>query len=350
MRTNTNKKSFLIISLMILVTAFVTTAKANAFTYTPVRFELSGNPGQTITSKITLINEEITDKTLYSSFRNFEAEGEEGTPKFVESKEGLASWMTVIPKITLASKESKTINFSIDIPSDATPGGYFSAIYWCTTPPGSSGNAQVAIGTCYAPIVLLRVNGNVKEEAQILNFSIDNDQNFFTALPVGMSYRFQNGGADRAKPVGDVTLRNFFGIKAATVDANDVKGNVLPGQIRHFRVTWAKENQNVDEPEPSRGFFEQLSYEWHNFAFGHFTANLAIAYGSQNKTLEADTSFWVIPWQLLIVIIIIALLALWILKKLLTGYNSWIIKKAKMAISHEHDMENPNHEHGNDHS
>ena len=55
----------------------------HALTISPARVEFGGNPGQTITGEYILINNKNVTKTFYSSFENFEAQGETGTPNFV---------------------------------------------------------------------------------------------------------------------------------------------------------------------------------------------------------------------------------------------------------------------------
>ncbi|MBX4197687.1 hypothetical protein KW801_04025, partial [Candidatus Saccharibacteria bacterium] len=43
--------------------------------------------------------------------------------------------------------------------------------------------------------------------------------------------------------------------------------------------------------------------------FGHYTANLLAAYdnGQRDVPLEASVSFWVVPWRLIIMVILIPL-------------------------------------------
>ena len=106
---------------------------ASALTITPVRFEISGNPGDTLRGEILLINETDTAETYYSTFSNFEAQGESGSPAFVEPKEGLGTWIgTELDSVFLAPRQQKIIPFTITVPKDAEPGGHFAVIFWGT--------------------------------------------------------------------------------------------------------------------------------------------------------------------------------------------------------------------------
>ena len=92
--------------------------KALALTITPVRLEISGDPGQTVNQQMTLINEFDTPETYYVSYANFEAQGESGTPSFVDATSDLGTWMSAPSSVTLNPKESKKISFSVNIPKN----------------------------------------------------------------------------------------------------------------------------------------------------------------------------------------------------------------------------------------
>lgn len=327
-------KEFLIITSFFLL--FIFSHKAQALTITPIRIEVNGDPGKTLSAKITLINEKDTPETLYSSYANFEAQGETGEPSFVNPKEGLGTWITAEPSIVIAPKEQKEVTFKITIPANAEPGGYFGALFWGNTAPPKDGENAVNIGYKTAELILLTVNGEIKQGGAILQYGTKNNQKFYTALPVSFMYRFQNTGNDRVKPNGTITLRNFLGIKVATIPANKVDGNVLPKGVRKFESAWQKGTLS-DSPDVSapRNFFDNVGYEWNNFAFGYFSSNLNIEFGADKQSATAKTGFWVFPWQLLIVIIILIFIAWFIIKTALHRYNHWIITQAQVNIEQE---------------
>ena len=317
--------------LMIAIVCFLP-FRTWALSVSPIRYEISGDPGQTLEEKLNLRNETSSTLTFYPHNYNFEAQGETGVPSFTEPKDGLGTWIAGPAGITLAPGDNQTIIFVISIPKDAAPGGYFGALLYGTNPPNQKG-AQLAIGSETGPIILLRVNGDIKESASIKEFNIKNNQKFFTALPIEMFYRFQNTGADRTKPTGNLIIKNILGIKAKTENANPVEGNVLPGQIRHFDLVWQKSNVPSLEAYAKKSYFEQVGYEWRNFAFGYFNANLEHFYGASNaESAHAAVKFFVFPWQLILIIIIIIVIVFFVLKTLIKKYNRWIILQAEMAI------------------
>lgn len=309
---------------------------ANALTFSPPRFELSGNPGQTLEKEMTLTNEGTDPQTFYSVFRNFEAEGETGIPSPTDSTTGLASWMKTEEKITIAPKSSTQVAFQVYIPKEAEPGGYFAMILWSTTSPDVA-PGQVAIGAQTGPLVLLSVNGDVKVAGGIKEFNLKDNQTFYTALPVDFYYKFKNDGGDRVKPVGNIEIKNILGLTRTEIVANRVEGNVLPGGTRRFETEWkgGGDNANTDATKPtagSLGFWGNVKNEWNNFAFGYYTATLELTYGASDDHAESFVKFTVFPWHLLLVIIIAIILFYFITKKLLHNYNRFIIHQATMAM------------------
>lgn len=302
---------------------------ARALTLTPARFELRGNPGDVLTEEMTLINENNDTETFYSSFANFEAQGETGSPTFINPTDDLGTWMTADPSVTLAPRQQKKVDFTISIPKDAEPGGHFAVVFWGTSPSGATG---VSIGAKTGVLVLLSVNGDVKQEAGLLNFNTTNKKFWYETLPVDFEYRFRNDGGDRIKPSGTITLRDTFFIRASRLDANPSEGNVLPASTRRLTVEWQKYSRPLDYVEPS-GFFARFwssaVYEWKNFALGLYSAHLNVAYGTDAVHVKKTTWFFVFPWQLVIILAVIIFIVLWGGKKLIRRYNRFIIERAR---------------------
>lgn len=331
-------KFWVLIGFFLAVGAILLPQGAQALTVSPVRVELAADPGGTVKDVILLINEQEGTRTFYSSLENFEARGETGTPTFVESTEGLATWIETTSQVTLEQGERKEVPYTIAVPQDADPGGHFAAIFWSTSPPRAEGEGGVSIGAKLGVLILLRVSGEIEEGGRLLEFSAQDKQSFFSSLPITLTYRFQNGGGDRVKPEGEITIKNIFGRISAVLPANESEGNVLPQSIRKFQVTWEKQKDEKKESEGKEqatgGFFAGLKKEWNNFAFGRYTAHLDIAYGAEGDTAQASTSFFVIPWRILTVVIVFLAVLLFLLSLGVKRYNRWIITKAIQVQVH----------------
>ncbi len=312
------------LSLFAVLSLAWTLSTASALTISPARIELTADPASSISDTFLLINEQETEQTFYTSVENFEAQGESGTPSFTVAKEGLASWVKVDGKITLKKGERAKVPFTVSVPKDADTGGHFAAIFVSTVPPSSKAG-EVAVGAKVGMLVLLRVNGELKEGGGVLSFSLKNKSHFATELPLQFTYRFNNSGNDRVNPVGEIAVRNMLGITIERLNANPSVGNILPNSTRKFDVTWGEEEAL---PE-SASFFAHAGYQARNFALGIYSAKMTLAFGSASSTTNT-TLLFIFPWQLMTLVLLFLIALFAVLRVLVKRYNTWIIKQARM--------------------
>lgn len=348
-------KIILSITLIFSVVFNLHAQKAHALTLSPDRAEISGAPGVTLYGTLILLNEGKEKVTYYSSTANFQAQGESGTPSFdLEGKKDLlASWIVAPASINLEPGESQSLPYSVVIPQDTLPGGYFAGLFWSTAPPDSKDD-NIAITARLGSLILLSVTGDVKQGGGIVEYKIndedylknhnDKPRKFFTALPIDFYYRFQNTGDDRIKPKGSIFIKNILGMKSAAIDANKGNGNILPrNSIRRFDVKWAKGEQKASTRDNIQGFWHKAVYEWNNFAFGPYKAVLDLTYGDKNIAAKQTVKFFVFPWHILIVIVLVLFIGFYLLRKLARSYNRYVIGQAEkmmMMAKELNDKEN----------
>ena len=301
------------------LTYFVGATDVSALTISPVRVEITGNPGQTLRGEMEILNEQGETKTFFSSFENFEPSGDTGSPRFVGNSGNLSTWLSTNARIDIAPNEKQIIPFTIAIPADAEPGGYFSAIFWGSQDPKTQEAGEVAIGGKLGVLILLRVAGDIHEEAGLSEFVAADGKRLLTAVPVTIGYRFTNKGDDRVVPLGDIVIKNTFGMEVESLKANESEGNVLPNSSRKFQVIWSK-----DAPKDIQGFLANAKAQLANFHFGFYRAQAAIVWGSTNKVETASTWFFLFPWQSLSIVAIGLILVYFLLRR----YNAWIISRS----------------------
>ncbi len=308
---------------------------AQALVLAPAKVEIEAAPGNVIKDRIILLNDSEEAVTYYSSVERFEALGETGTPNFVPSDTGLASWTSVAESVILAPNESREVPYTIAIPTDAEPGGHFSAIFWSTLSPDGSGGGQVLIGTKTGVLFLVGIAGDFEEKGGVTEFSTLDGGKIVNGLPLRFFYRFQNDGGDRLKPEGLITVKNLFGGTASVLSANLTEGNVLPRSVRKFEVLWG---EKTDEPNlihtdksQEGGFFQTAGEQRQDFLFGPYTATLQVSYGADNQQEIAKFRFFAFPWQLLLLVLIGVTVIGFGGKVLLVRYNRWVIAQATQA-------------------
>jgi hypothetical protein len=295
---------------------------ALALTISPVKIEVAGDPGQVLRGEIELLNEQVLPKVFFSSFENFEPSGDTGSPKFIGATGGLATWLQTEKSVPVATGETVKVPFTITIPTDAEAGGYFAAIFWGEQDPITETAGEVAIGGKLGVLLLLRVRGDIVEEAGISEFAVASTKKVHSGLPIMLSYRFANSGGDRVVPLGDIIIKNSFGSEVVTLAANRTEGNVLPGSSRKFEAVWG---DIMMSSASTSNFLSKAKQQFSEFHFGFYKAELSLVYGATNQPASASIWFFILPWQLLLLVLIALCLAWWLLKR----YNAWIVSKSK---------------------
>lgn len=295
-----------------------------AISIVPPTFDYTAQPGQILTGQVKILNTEQDLQTYYLSTATFTAGGENGEPNFDFTSDisDLAAWIkTDTTRVDLQPDAKGVVNFTINVPADAAPGGHFAGIFFSTTPP-DSGNVKVQQQT--GTLVILRVEGQIREAASAASFKVRGSGNV-SRLPVTFDLRLQNSGNVHIRPQGTIVIKNLMGGESETLSLNDANGAVLPNSTRLFDATWKKDTSDV----PPTGFFGQLKEQWFNFAIGPYTATATITYGQSKQTLVISTKVTIIPWQLLIVEALILVVVILIIVFGLKSYNKAIIRKAQ---------------------
>jgi hypothetical protein len=298
----------------------------------PPVVNLTANPGQTIRTELSL-RDVSTGKLLVSSQVNdFIAAGEDGTPKILldageESPYSLKSWITPLSSLLLSPREIKKLPVVIKVPATAAPGGYYGVVRFTASAPEMK-DTGVSLSASLGALILVRVNGAAKENLSIETLTVNtvpggtyDEKNegkpaaVFQSTPIQFVERIKNNGNVHEQPSGQVIIRNMFGKTIAAVNVNLPPRNILPASVRKFR-------QPLDKEVIGN---KQL--------FGKYTAELKVVYGANKQTVSKTTTFWVIPYSLIIGVIIALVVGFFALRIAIKRYNRAIIKKARSQRS-----------------
>lgn len=243
----------------------------------PSTIEERLDPGESMTGALTVTNENGGKQTYYIGTRNIVSQNEGGTPAFsdVPSTDPMeaASWIKpTLESVSLEVGESATIPYTIQVPSNASPGSYFAAIF-VTREADEVTESGTGVGFQVASIAILRVNGSVVEGLTVNEFSTD--RSAYKNRTVEFSARMTNTGTVHQRPLGIINVTDMLGNELEPVlQLNESAGVVMPREERVFTAVW--------EPE--------------GFAFGRYTATLSTVYGETDRqTIVNRTTFWVFP-------------------------------------------------------
>lgn len=262
----------------------------------PPRLEIEAKPGQTVTKEIKVRNEGQVLRNIAIETKDFIVSDSVGTPIQVEGVDetvnrwAASTWIQVSPsKLTLKPGETRSLSLTVIVPAKATAGGHYAMVLHSPdlgkiSFDGSGAAVQTRVGT----LIYITVPGNIKESAQVKEFSAPK---FLEYGPVNFTTAITNFSDVHILPLGKITVTNLLGLKTGEV--------VLP-ETRIFPLT----NRIIEST---------LDKKW---LIGPFTAKLAAGYGTKGQALTGALTFWVVPWRLL-VLVAAALIILFVLVKLI---------------------------------
>jgi len=308
--------------LGVILTTQPVLAQTIGIKVSPVKVEEIVDPGQVLEEHLKVANESDMPKTFYVYLRDFKAEGESGQARLIlpNSEEGyfLASWIEAPAEgIDFAPGEEKVISYRINVPAEVGPGGYYGAIVMGTEPPKLQGTeedkgAGIAVAQQTASLILLRVKGDVFEEAKVREFNTD--KRFYgTPFDVDFTVRIENAGNVHVKPYGTIAITNMLGKETKLIRVNEKGGNILPGSTRNFAdMAWRGTN-----------------------GFGRYKATLGLTYGASTdeggqgkSSLIAGLYFWIIPWRIIVPVFLTLFLLSGLFFLFLRLYRNKAIRRA----------------------
>lgn len=145
------------------------------FTVTPIKYELELSPWESITLPASIRNNGTWSVTLPTTTSDFTSNGTSWVPAFVRKSElvypdqQLSSWITIADSsLTIAPSTEATTYFTIDVPTDATPGWHYGAVLFRNdNSESSTGGWNIGINVDYWILILVNVSGEVVVDIDI---------------------------------------------------------------------------------------------------------------------------------------------------------------------------------------
>lgn len=278
----------LTLGMLVTVGAILTPHAAHAqegqaLSVTPPFAQMVVLPGDTFRSYVKVINPNAYPLTVFVTPVNFATGDEDGHPKFIPlidqevDKATMAGWIDVTrDPLVIAPESSVNVNYLINVPGDAQPGGHFAALLIGTRPPDTAGASAIRTSQVVSALFLARVEGDILEGGQIREFSVTD---WFSSTPrAELALRFENIGNVYIQPQGDITIFNMWGKERGFIPVNQKTnfGNVLPKSIRKFSFEWEGTPSITD--------------------IGRYSAVATLSYGVNGKqSVDRTLHFWVIP-------------------------------------------------------
>ncbi|MDP3889189.1 MAG: hypothetical protein Q8Q25_01445, partial [bacterium] len=284
----TIKKYAIVFGVFLFLSFAFITHSVHALQLSPIFFDLSGKPGESVTRSITLTNDTNSPIILDYQKGIFMAGVQgDGKPKLLPQPTDtitIADWITIpTPTVTLQPGGVIDAPYTITVPFDAPTGGHYAWISWNEVAKPIVGTG-VAVAGGIAAQILFTVEGDEQNKLILQSFQTKSGLTSFEKLPIVFVANIFNEGNVHQKPTGHLLIKNMFGSPVASIPFNEKEnsGNVLPKEGRAYEVAWDK-----------------------GFAFGKYSAMLSARYNDETPLLTSQIDFWVLPKALVVVSLLI---------------------------------------------
>lgn len=262
------------------------------------------SPGETYSDEIVFWNLSQTGDTYKVFISGFEQiENQPGTAVILTPEDNAkalysaSKWFTVEKELLLLEPNKNTkLKYSITVPKDATKGEFNAEIFLISQndyqQQGTAAFTNLAAGTPF----LIQIGDEFVENAELLRFT--SDKKIYEKVNVKFLTNIKNIGDTHITPTGEIVIENIFRQEVARLPFNKNNQSLLRDTSGNYEDIWL-----------------QSSYLSPNnaIALGPLKAKLLVTYRSFQPgfaVLNAETTFWIIPWKIIIIITVTILLAI----------------------------------------
>jgi len=291
----------------------------------PLPILLNAKPGESVSTDLRVNNPSTHDEKFKVVVKTFTQDGPNGTVTLHDPTpaDDFISWISFSRSVFDAPPGLwQTVKMTINVPKTASFGYYFAVEFTSAEQPARASGNGTAIQGAVASFVLLNAQapGEIRQ-MRVSSFSAEH--RFYEFLPAQFTIRLHNSGNVYAGASGNIFIMR--GSKqVGVINVNASHGLVLPGANRLFSAAWDsgfpvyKVADGPDgQPLKDKDGKPKLKLNWDfsqlsKLRFGRYTAKLALVYndGTRDVPITGTLSFWVVPWRLVaVVVLIIALVA-----------------------------------------
>ena len=283
----------------------------------PLPINLSTDPGKTISTDLRVKQGNPENEKLQVSLMKFAAFGDAGKPRLEDRgpNDTYFDWVT-FDKTTFDAPSNvwQTIKMTINVPKDAQF-GYYYAVVFTRAGDDTKPDKGAAVNGGTAVLVLLDAKvPNAKRKVELVSFAATH--RIYEFLPTDFNVAFHNSGNVHSVPAGDIFIKQGSRL-VATLPINGEGGNILPESNRIYQQNWSDgfpyyKQRVIDGKVVQKNGkpVTDLTYDFSKLTHirvGRYTAQLEAVYdnGVRDEPIEASISFWVVPWKLILVLILL---------------------------------------------
>jgi hypothetical protein len=249
----------------------------------PVFSLITANPGSSTTRQITLTNSSDLALNVSVESRGFTATDDKGGSDFPNSKSGPQHWFSFSPStFSVPAHSSFRVPVTISVPKDTVSGGHYASVFFIASAqqPSTAGVTQINFSARVGTFFFMTVGGNLHPDGKVVRFST---KLFWQQAPIRFKLAVHNFGNIHIKPHSVISITNVFGKEVYR--AIDPGLYVLPGKSRNSELASGTK-----------------------LSPGYYSARLTTKITSTSKETVKTVGFWVIPWQLFLIVLFVLML------------------------------------------
>jgi len=293
-------------------------------TVSPISLVFDTDPGVSQTETIRIRNNSSVSEYLVISLATFvpDATGEQPVLRDFETSDSYQDWMSFSETSFVVSPGTwKSVDVTFAPPPDAVFNYFYAIIIDRQRTVTPQAGETVITG---APAILSLANvrsPNTIRELQVVSFTTP--AVMFEFLPITFSVGVKNTGNTFLAPSGSIFI-DGNGVKdVAILSFNPERGNVLPNSQRTYTTSWSDGFplyvEKIVGGKKQKGETGEQLYElkWDfsqadRLRIGKYTARLLLIYdnGTRDIPIESVVSFWVVPWRILAVALVVGIFSL----------------------------------------
>lgn len=205
------------------------------FGISPTSQEVPLDPGAKATGKLTILNDGDTDVTYKMYATDYRVTGENYKGDFssqaAAANVSAVSWFTLpAGSAVIKARQQVDIPYTVTVPSGASVGGHYAAVFAETIPPTPKTGSQVARIDRVGSIFYLAIGGNLKPAGHIASVDVPWVQ---ALTPLSAALRIQNDGNVHFAADVSAQLETPFGKVGRPVQ---MRGEILPGTTRRYAL------------------------------------------------------------------------------------------------------------------
>ncbi len=252
------------------------------FVVGPGRTEISVAPGETVVQEITITNRISDGRTFILEVDDITGSSDGSTAVTladgVRGPYSIRDYISFPQKsITLNLGERARIPVTITLPKDAEPGGLYGSVLVSTdrSPEDNGDGSRTPVIARIGSLFFVTVEGDVERTGKVTGIATTDNKAWYEKGPINLGIFYENNGSVHLNPYGEISIKNMFGEEVGFVELEP--WFVLPKSLRTREVAWDRE-----------------------FLLGRYVVTARINRGYDDIVDEVTTTFWVLPWKIVL--------------------------------------------------